>query len=172
MNRVYVLEQAFTCASEKFQLKFAEEASAKLGTLPGIKPEATGKALLLHAGSELSLDAAGVTLGACYGEDLRPGPRLVRQLDNPPMEPIMDVLVRAPKGYGEKIYRDLHRRRAVLRFKNIEEHGCLLRVEAPMAELLGYRAALSTLTGDLADHWITFNRWEPVKTGDGGGSAA
>ena len=171
MNRVHVLEQAFTSASEKFQLKFAEEASARLESLYGVDPEPTGKALLLHADSELALDAAVVVLRACYGEDLQLGPRRIQQLDNPPMEPIMDVLVRVPVGLGEMVFRDLHRRGAALRFKNIEAHGCLMRAEAPMAALLGYRAVLSSLTESLADHWITFNRWEPIET-KGGGSAA
>lgn len=124
MNRVHVLEQTFTSASEKFQLKFAEEASAKLESLHGVDPEPTGKALLLHADSELALDAAATVLRACYGEDLRAGSRRIRQLDNPPMEPIMDVLIRAPRRLGELVHRDLHRRGAVLRFKNIEAHGC------------------------------------------------
>ena len=171
MNRVHVLEQPFTSASEKFQLKFAEEASAKLEFLHGVDPEPTGKALLLHADSELALDAAAAVLRACYGEDLRAGSRCIRRLDNPPMEPIMDVLVRAPRGLGELVHRDLHRRGAVLRFKNIEAHGCLMRAEAPMAALLGYPAVLSSLTEDLADHWITFNRWEPIAADDGGSAA-
>lgn len=83
----------------------------------------------------------------------------------------MDILVRVPKGLGENVYRDLHRRGAALRFKSVEAHGCLMRAEAPMAALLGYRAVLSSLTEGLADHWITFNRWEPIET-KGGGSAA
>lgn len=171
MERVYVLEQALTCASERFQLKFAEEASAKLQPLPGVKPEPTGKALLLHGRSEIALDAAVAVLRTGYGEALRSGPRRVRQLDNPPMEPIMDVLVRAPGDVGEKVCRDLQHRLAVFRFKLIEEHGWLIRAEAPMTELLGYGAALSVLTVGLADHWITFNRWEPVETDDGGSAA-
>lgn len=170
MERVYVLEQALACAAEKFQLKFAEEAFDLLRAIPGIDLRPASKALLLAGVAEAALDPAIAVLRARYGRDLKVGGRRVRYMENPFMEPIMDVFVRVPSEDGDNVGRDLTRRGAVLRFKIMEKRGWLIRAEAPMAELLSYAADLSAMTGGRADHWITFNRWEPAEL-DGGHAA-
>ncbi|HEY8555590.1 MAG TPA: hypothetical protein VIL43_13770 [Burkholderiales bacterium] len=170
MERVYVVEQSLTCASEPFQLKFAEEAARLLQPIRGVLPRPTGKALLLLGTCESALDPALAVLGTRYGEDLRASGRRVRYLDDPPMEPIMDVFVRVPAEHGERVRRDLERRRGVLRFKLVEPRGWLMRAEVPMAELMRYGADLARMTEDRAEHWISFNRWEPIE--DDGGRAA
>lgn len=172
MERVYVVEQALTCASEKFQLKFAVDAARLLQGLRGILAEPTGKGLMVLGSCEAALDVAVLVLRACYGERLRASPRRVCYMRLPMMEPVMDVFVRAPETYADSIRRTLEARRATVRCTSAENRSWLLRAQAPMAELLGYAQELDRLSDGRADHWITFNRWQPIEDNDGGGGRA
>jgi predicted membrane GTPase involved in stress response len=172
MDRVYVVEQALTCASEKFQLKFAVDAARLLQGLRGVLAEPTGKGLLILGSAEAPLDVAVMILRAAFGERLRTSERRICFMRLPPMEPVMDVFVRAPETDAPAIRRALEARRATLRFTAAENRGWLLRAEAPMAELLGFADELERVSGGRADHWITFNRWQPLEDSPGGGRAA
>lgn len=171
MERVYVLEQALTCAAEKFQLKFADESVPLLAPVAGVQPVPTNKGLVLLSINESTLDSAIALLHTRYGDSLLAADRRVRYRNHPAMAPVMDVFLRVPGEHADKASRDLVRRRAAVRFQIIEKRGWLIRAEAPMAELLGYGTDLSKMTEDRAEHWITFNRWEPAETDDGGRAA-
>lgn len=164
MERVYVLQQLFVCTSENLQLLFAENAAAKLRPLPGVWPEPTSNGLMVLAVAETPLDVAAILLQAVYGDALCPGPRRICQRRYPVMEPLMDVFVRVPALYAQSVISDLHGRHAIRRLTAVEERGWLIRAEAPMRSLLGYGQSLALLAQGTADHWITFNRWEPIES--------
>lgn len=161
MSQAYVLEQMFVSAGTELQLVFAETAAEKLRPMPGLWPEPTGSGLLLLGTTELVLDMAQTLLYAVFGAAVCAGPRRVCYLRDPHMEPIMDVFVRAAPAHAEAVVAGLRRREALLRISTGDQHGWLVRAQAPMAALLGYGRELAAETGASADHWITFNRWEP-----------
>lgn len=163
MERVYVLQQLFVGTSESLQRLFAENAATKLRPLPGVWPEPTSNGLMVLAVAEAPLDNAAILLRAVYGKALCPGPRRVCQRRYPAMQPLMDVFVRVPAVHAQPVMTDLHRRHAIRRLTAAEEHGWLIRAEAPMQSLLGYGQALARLAQGSADHWITFNRWERIE---------
>lgn len=171
MERVYVLEQTLRSTTDKFQLKFAEKSVELLRAIRGVHSTPTNNGLLLLGITEAALDPAVAVLRARYGKELHATSKRVRYLDEPLREPIMDVFVRVSARHGDKVVRDLARRRAVTHFKIIEKRGWIMRVGAPMAELLGYADDLAAMTDDSAEHWITFNDWEPVDGGDPGRAA-
>lgn len=163
MERVYVLQQLFVYAGKSPQLAFAENAAAKLRPLPGVWPEPTNHGLMVLAVAEAPLDAAAVLLQAVFGDDISPGPRRVCQHHYPWMEPLMDLFIRVPTSHAQIVVSDLHCRHAIRRFTMVEERVWLVRAEAPMKSLLGYGQSLAVLSQGHADHWVTFNRWEPIE---------
>lgn len=161
MSRIYVVEQMFVCESRILRPSFAGRAAAKLRPLAGLWPEPTRRGLLVLGTSELPLDAAETLLQAVFGDAVRAGPRHVCHLRRPRMQPIMDVFVRVAPTHVPAVIEDLHRRQALLRVSTGSERSWLVRAEAPMSVLLGYGRDVSAETDGSADHWITFNRWEP-----------
>jgi hypothetical protein len=164
MHRVYVLEQALTSASERFQLKFAKEAADALGDVDGVRPEPTGHGLVLHANNETALAQVELLLRARYGSHLRAGRVHVRLLDDPPMEPIMDVWVQVAAPFARSVQSDLRARRGRVLLAEDERRAWLIRAHVPMATLLGYAKDLRALAGERAEHWIVFNHWAPIGT--------
>lgn len=167
MNRVYVLEQALTSARERFQLKFAKEAADALQELDGIRAEPTGQGLRVSATAETPILQATLLLRTRYGRDLRAGPVQVRFVQDPPMEPIMDVFVLVATAFARSVQSDLRARRGEIVAATDEKRGSLIRAQAPMATLLGYAKDLRALAGERAEHWVVFSHWAPIGTGPG-----
>lgn len=162
MQRVYVLEQSFTNAAEAVWPDVVSDVSAWLDDLDGLRCQAAGEELLLYGISEPMLGAARAVLRAHCGDDLQFGPVRVRYAGFPLREPVMDLFVNVAASFGEAIRRELRRRRARILFTTVGETSWLIRAQASMARLLGFPAALRSLAGDRADHWITFDHWWPL----------
>lgn len=162
MQRVYVLEQSFTNAAEAVWPDVVSDVSAWLDDLDGVRCQAAGEELLLYGVSEPMLGAARAVLRAHCGNGLQLGPVRVRYAGFPQREPVMDLFVNAAVSFGEAIRRELRSRQARILFTTVGETSWLIRAQASMARLLGFPAALRSLAGDRADHWITFNHWWPL----------
>lgn len=54
----------------------------------------------------------------------------------------------------------------------VRSHYCVLRYEAPLADLLGLPGELERLTLGRAKHWIMLSHYAPVPGDPGGGKAA
>jgi elongation factor G len=78
------------------------------------------------------------------------------------LEPIMEVEVVVPDEAVGAVNGDLNSRRG--RLQGMEPRGGMtsIRAEAPMAELLTYNAALTSMTGGRGDYHMHFLRYEEV----------
>lgn len=162
MQRVYVLEQTFENEGHSPRGGTVSDVSAWLDELDGVRCQAAGDVLLLLGISETVLAAARAVLRARWGARLRLGPLRVRYAGFPLREPVMDLFVVVAAALGESVRRELRGRHARILFTTVNETSWLVRAQAPMADLLGFPAALRALAGERADHWMTFNRWWPL----------
>src|SRR3954466_2120616 len=78
------------------------------------------------------------------------------------LEPIMELEVSVPDDAVGSINGDLNSRRG--RLQGMEPHGGMtqIKAEVPMAEILTYGPALTSLTGGRGDYHIHFLRYEEV----------
>jgi translation elongation factor EF-G len=73
--------------------------------------------------------------------------------------------------FREAVRTLLSRRGATLLEEYVRSTYCVLRCEAPLADLLGFPAELHRLTAGTATHWIALSHYAIV-TRDPGGRAA
>jgi elongation factor G len=80
------------------------------------------------------------------------------------LEPIMEVEVSVPDDAVGAVNGDLNSRRG--RLQGMEPHGGMtaIKAEVPMAEILTYSQALTSLTGGRGDYHMHFLRYEEVPT--------
>jgi elongation factor G len=78
------------------------------------------------------------------------------------LEPIMDVEVTVPDDTVGAVNGDLNSRRG--RLQGMEPRGGMttIRAEVPMAEILTYSQALTSLTGGRGDYHMSFLRYEEI----------
>src|SRR5213082_1406044 len=86
------------------------------------------------------------------------------QADPVLLEPIMEVEVSVPDDAVGSVNGDLNSRRG--RLQGMEPHAGMTRIKAevPMAEILTYSQALTSLTGGRGDYHMHFLRYEEVPT--------
>ena len=80
------------------------------------------------------------------------------------LEPIMELEVTVPDDAVGAVNGDLNSRRG--RLQGMEPRGGMttIRAEVPMAEILTYSQALTSMTGGRGDHTMGFLRYEEVPT--------
>ena len=80
------------------------------------------------------------------------------------LEPIMEVEVTVPDEAVGAVNGDLNSRRG--RLQGMEPRGGMtsIKAEVPMAEMLTYSQALTSLTGGRGDYHMHFPRYEEVPT--------
>jgi elongation factor G len=80
------------------------------------------------------------------------------------LEPIMEVEVSVPEDAVGAVNGDLNSRRG--RLQGMEPVGGMtsIKAEVPMAEILTYSQALTSLTGGRGDYHMHFLRYEEVPT--------
>ena len=107
-----------------------------------------------------------------YGASLEVAPPRVRLIEGVQVqEPIMHVRVSLHREFLEAVKRALRARGAAPCEEYARSTYCVLRYEAPLANLLGLSAELSRLTGGAARYWVALSHYALV-TGDPGGEAA
>lgn len=155
-----------------FQFAFASEAKELLPEEEEFILNASHKGLHVLAKNEESLARPVTVLRDAYGTSLEVEPPRVRLFEGVQVkEPIMHVRVSLRTEFREPAKRALRRRGATPCEEYVRSTYCVLRCEAPLADLLGFSAELTRLTAGTARHWIALSHYAIV-TRDPGGKAA
>jgi predicted membrane GTPase involved in stress response len=172
MNLHLPIEQLVRREGTPFQLAFATEAKDLLPEGEEFLLNASQKGLHVLARNEEALVTPLEGLREVYGPTLRVDAPRVRLIGGVQLqEPIMHVRISLRTQFGDLVKRALRRRGVGLSEEYVRSTYCVLRYEAPLADLLGLPGELARLTDGAAKHWITLSHYAIV-TRDPGGKAA
>jgi hypothetical protein len=163
------VQQLVRSRTHAFQLAFAREAIARLGEAPeNLRYEPSYKGLRILGADEQVLAEPIKSIREWYGSNAAIGPARVRyQLGPIVQEPVMSLVVRAPRQFAVAVKRDLLRRGAEA--VNMEMHptGFIAQAQATQAELLGYPAWLAELTVGRAELHLSLSHYAPIHEAPG-----
>jgi predicted membrane GTPase involved in stress response len=166
------LEQLVKRRGMAFQFAFATEAKELMPRAVDFAATASHKGLHVLAQNEDSLARPVQVLREAYGSSLVLDPPKVRLIEGVQLrEPIMHLRISMYADFREAVKKVLRKRGAILTEDYSRSTYCVLRYEAPLADLLGFPAELSQLTSGTAKHWIALSHYAIV-TRDPGGKAA
>jgi predicted membrane GTPase involved in stress response len=172
MHMELPLEQLVKRRGMAFQFAFATEAQELMPRAEDFAVSASHRGLHVLAQNEDSLARPVQVLREVYGPSLVVEPPKVRLIEGPQIrEPIMHLRISMHIQFREPVKRTLWRRGATLTENYARSTYCVLRYEAPLADLLGFPAELARLTAGTAKHWISLSHYAIV-TRDPGGKAA
>ena len=165
----YPVQQLVRSRAHAFQLAFAHEAIARLGEpAEELLYEPSYKGLRILGLDEPALAGPVAAVREWYGSNVAIGPTRVRyQLGEVVREPVMSLVIRAPRQFAIAVKEDLLRRGAEA--VNLEMHptGFIARAQATQAELLGYPAWLEELSGGRAELHLWLSHYAPIDQGPG-----
>ncbi|MBI4481830.1 MAG: elongation factor G [Acidobacteria bacterium] len=78
------------------------------------------------------------------------------------LEPIMNVEVYAPEEYSGDIMGDLNSRRGRVQGMEVRGTTQVIRAQVPMAEMLNYAPALTSMTGGRGNYHMEFSHYDEV----------
>ncbi len=78
------------------------------------------------------------------------------------LEPVLKVEVHVPEEYAGSVMGDLSSRRGRPQGMEPKAGGQLIRAEVPMAEMLGYDATLTSMTGGRGSYHVEFSHYDEV----------
>lgn len=166
------IEQLVRRNDTRFQLGFATEAREKLPEAEDFALRSVRDGLLVLARNEEGLAPPVRILREIYGSKLdvlRPRVRLIDGVQV--KEPIMQVRISLQSRHLEAVARAMLGRGAMPTEEHARGRYCVLRYEAPLADLLGLQAELSRVTEGTATYWVALSHYALV-TRDPGGDAA
>ena len=166
------IEQLVRRTDTHFQMGFAVEARERLPQADdfALQPSRTG--LLVLARNEESLAPPVGILREIYGPRLEVREPQVRLIGGVQVkEPIMHVRISLQVPFLDAVARAMLGRGAAPEEEYARGRHCVLRYEAPLADLLGLHHELARVTEGTARHWIALSHYALV-TRDPGGSAA
>jgi predicted membrane GTPase involved in stress response len=172
MHHDMPIEQLVRRNDTRFQLGFASEARQSLPEGKDFALRSIREGLLVLARNEEGLAHPVRILRGIYGpklEVLRPRVRLIGGVQV--KEPIMQVRVSLQSRYVEAVARAMLGRGATPSEEHARGRYCVLRYEAPLADLLGLQPELSRITDGSATCWVALSHYALV-TRDPGGDAA
>lgn len=166
------LEQLVKRRGTAFQFAFATEAKGLVPQADDFAVTASAKGLHVLAANEETLERPVQVLREVYGPSLVTEPPRVRLLGGLQLkEPIMHLRISMYAELRPAVKKALAKRGAILTEDYVRSTYCVLRYEAPLADLLGFPAELAQLTEGKAKHWISLSHYAIV-TRDPGGKAA
>jgi hypothetical protein len=166
------LEQLVKRRGVAFQFAFATEAKELVPQADDFTATASAKGLHVLASNEETLERPVHVLRDVYGPSLVLEPPRVRLIGGLQLkEPIMHLRVSMDRKFREAVKNALWKRGAILTEDYARSTYCVLRYEAPLADLLGFAVELARLTAGTAKHWISLSHYAIV-TRDPGGKAA
>jgi hypothetical protein len=121
------------------------------------------KSLRILARSERALRAPVAALRQRYGDALVIEPPSIRYAHGAPvLEPYMMVLLQGAAEHLAPVQRDIARRRGHV--ERLDRHGTrfVLEAEAPLANLLGYDAWVTTRMAGCTDPSLWLSRYLPI----------
>lgn len=166
------IEQLVRRRDTHFQLGFGAEARERIAQCDefALQPSRTG--LLVLGRNEESLVSPVELLREMYGEKLQVQPPRVRLLGGVQVkEPIMHVRISLEARFLDGVARAMLGRGVAPTEEYARGRYCVLRYEAPLADLLGLRGELARVTEGTAKHWVALSHYALV-TRDPGGDAA
>lgn len=170
----YPLELVARSMQTRFQHGFARMAMHLLPRLDDVAYEPSSSGLKLLAEDESALATPAEILQQAYGDGVRLGPLRVRLLREAGQvkEPVMNVRVQSRRSDEQNVLDDLARRDAIIQEIDQQRAMCIVRAQATLRNLLGYRQTLATMTANTAEAWVWLSHYAPVNDEPDGGSAA
>lgn len=166
------IEQLVRRKDTRFQYGFATEAKKRVPARGEFLLSASGKGLHVLAKNEDDLATPVEVLHDLYGSKLEVQPPRVRFIEGVHVqEPIMQVRISLLLRYADVVRQALETRGAAQTAEHSLSRYCVLRYQAPLADLLGLPDELATLTEHSAKHWIALSHYA-LLTPDPGGRAA
>jgi predicted membrane GTPase involved in stress response len=166
------IEQLVRRKDTRFQYGFATEAKKRVPAGGAFLLSASNNGLHVLAKNEDDLATPVELLHDVYGAKLEVRLPRVRFIEGVHVqEPIMQVRISLLLGYAGVVRQALEARGATRTGEHSLSRYCVLRYEAPLADLLGLPAELARLTQGAARHWIVLSHYALV-TRDPGGNAA
>jgi translation elongation factor EF-G len=156
------LRVRLTDPSEPFQLRFAERA-ATLVVIPGVRWEVAASGLTLSGVVERDLERAALAVRNAFPL-ATVGSIEVVYLNGPEwLEPYVLVRVTTPEDFFGDVVLDLSRRRGVIEMMDDVPDGKRVTATVPLAELLGYDAALRALSRERASFECQLVDYRPLR---------
>ena len=166
------IEQLVRRNDTHFQMGFAVEARERLPRAEDFTLEPSRSGLRVLARNEESLAPPVEILREMYGPRLDVREPQVRLIDGVQVkEPIMHVRISLQARFLDTVGRAMLGRGAVPTEEYARGRHCVLRYEAPLADLLGLHQELARATDGTARHWVALSHYALV-TRDPGGNAA
>ena len=166
------IEQLVRRRETRFQLGFANEACEVVPPSEEFRLAPSHKGLRVLGKNEDALSMPVELLRDVYGAKLQVQPPEVRLIEGVQVkQPVMHVRISTEKRFLAAVKRALLERGAVPEEEYVHKNACVLRYEAPLADLLGLPAELRLLCGDRVEHRMALSHYALV-TRDPGGRAA
>jgi hypothetical protein len=150
------IEQLLRRKDTRFQLGFASEAKDLVPDRDDFLLSASQKGLHVLAKNEDSLTMPVEVLRA-EGVQVQ--------------EPVMHVRICLHRRHLDPVKQALENRSATLTEQYARSSYCVLRFEAPLADLLGLSAELGKLAEGTAKHWVALSHYRLVTRHPGGTAA-
>ncbi|MGA2778390.1 MAG: hypothetical protein ABSF94_12600 [Steroidobacteraceae bacterium] len=161
-NPQFPLRKRVTDLTERFQLRFAQQAAVLLDGFAGICVQQSASGLVLMAVAERDLDAA-ITMIQIAFPALRCGPVEVLLLDDGTMEPYVRVRVTTPEEHYRDVVGQLRDRHASIESAdNMDRRSKTVTAIAPLSQLLGLDAVLASATKNRATADYAFVDYRPM----------
>jgi predicted membrane GTPase involved in stress response len=166
------IEQLLRRKDTRFQFGFATQARELVPARDEFLLSPSREGLHVLARNEESLAHPVGVLRDVYGPNLEVQPPRVRLIEGVQVqEPIMHVRVSLEVRHAPAVKQALEARGASLSEEYTRSMYCVLRYQAPLADLLGLPDELHRLTEGKARHWIVLSHYALV-TRDPGPRAA
>ncbi|MGH8668864.1 MAG: hypothetical protein ACREUH_06480 [Burkholderiales bacterium] len=167
------IEQLVRRKDTRFQFGFASEACNLVPDRGDFVLATSHRGLHVLARDEESLVPPVQTLREVYGPDLDVAPPRVRLIEGVQVqEPVMNVRISLETRFLELVKKALRARGANPSEEYVRSNYCVLRYEAPLADLLGLPDQLARLSMGTAKHWIVLSHYALVTDDPDGGKAA
>jgi hypothetical protein len=166
------IEQLVRRTDTKFQFGFAAEACARIPSTEEFVLHSSRTGLHVLARNEESLAPPVEVLRELYGSRLevdRPRVRLLHGVQV--KQPIMHIRISLEARFLDAVSRAMLGRGAIATEEYARGRHCVLRYEAPLADLLGLPDELARITGGAAKHWIALSHYGLVTRPPGGDAA-
>jgi hypothetical protein len=173
MHPEFPIERVCSHVHEPFQLTFARNARQHFCTRDDVDAVASHLGLTMRGETEDAIDAAIVVLKDLYGPKIHVGPPTIRYHRGGALEqPWMGMRIQCATGDLDAVNADLVDRNAMIAHCELQAGSCLIQACAPLASLLGYRAALQKQTAGAAQYAMWLSHYAPVETPPPDGRAA
>ena len=166
------IEQLVRRTDTHFQMGFATEARERIPRTEEFALQTSKNGLVVLGRNEEALEPPVQALRELYGRKVEVEPPRVRFIGGVQVkEPIMHVRISLEARFLDAVSRAMLGRGVVPTEEYARGRYCVLRYEAPLADLLGLPAELSRITGETARHWIALSHYALVTRPPGGKAA-